>query len=87
MIESIRQNGDHTFSLQSPTLDEFVVYKLLQALSTDKYYNKCISIPSTGTLYTINVMIHDLMMLMQSIYVFLACDFLVKSPDSLTHCI
>jgi len=37
-----------SLSLQSPTLDEFVVYKLLQALSGEKYYNKCIRIPSTG---------------------------------------
>lgn len=53
-----------TFSLQSPTLDEFVVYKLLQALSGEKYYNKCIRIPSTGNFDTyrqhvINVMNHQ----------------------------
>ena len=49
-----------TFSLQSPTLDEFVVYKLLQALSGEKYYNKCIRIPSTGKYlqHVINVMSH-----------------------------
>ena len=36
------------FSLQSPTLDEFMVYKLAQALAAPAYTDKCIRVPSTG---------------------------------------
>ena len=35
-------------SLQSPTLDEFMVYKLAQALAAPAYTDKCIRVPSTG---------------------------------------
>ena len=35
-------------SLQSPTLDEFIVYKLAQALAAPAYTDKCIRVPSTG---------------------------------------
>ena len=35
-------------SLQSPTLDEFIVYKLAQALAAPAYTEKCIRVPSTG---------------------------------------
>ena len=36
------------YSLQSPTLEEYVVYKLMQTLTGDVYHNKCIFIPSLG---------------------------------------
>ena len=36
------------YSLQSPTLEEYVVYKLMQTLAGDVYHNKCIFIPSLG---------------------------------------
>ena len=35
-------------SLQSPTLDEYFIFKLLQALANSSYKNKCILVPSTG---------------------------------------
>ena len=38
----------------SPTLNEFFVYKLLQALSQGSYENKCITVPSTGKLIRVH---------------------------------
>ena len=46
----------YIFSLQSPTLNEFFVYKLLQALSQKSYENKCITVPSTGKVHLLFVL-------------------------------
>ena len=41
---------DMLCSLESPTLEEYIVYKLLQALTDDSYHNKCIFVPSLGNI-------------------------------------
>merc|ERR1712034_40721 len=50
------------FSLKSPTLNEFFIYKLLQALSQESYENKCITVPSIGKTERISAESVDLIM-------------------------